>query len=107
MFPAHYRGEMAMYEQPGHIPGARNIPTSSLFTETGHFKPEEDLNTVLEGDRSKRTITYCGGGIAASGDAFALVRAGYTDVAIYAASLEEWAANPDNPMHVVLEFDDN
>lgn len=104
---AHYRGEMAMYDQPGHIPGARNIPVTSLFTETGQFKNADDLNAQLEGDREKRTITYCGGGIAASGNAFALVRAGYTDVAIYAGSLEEWAANPDNPMDVVLEFEDD
>ena len=48
-------------------------------------------------------ITYCGGGIAASADAFALIRLGFEDVAIYAASLEEWTANPENPMEVDLE----
>ena len=106
LYPAHYRGEMAMYEQPGHIPGARNIPVTSLFSESGQFRSQEKLAAILDGEKDKRTITYCGGGIAASTDAFALVRAGYTDVAIYAASLEEWAANPDNPMDVVLEFDD-
>ena len=28
-----------------------------------------------------------------------------TDVAIYAASLEEWAANPENPMHTFLDLE--
>jgi predicted small integral membrane protein len=36
-------------------------------------------------------------------DAFVLTRLGFTDEAIYAASLEECAANPDNPMKVDLE----
>jgi len=103
---AHYRGEMAMYDQPGHIPSARNIPVMSLFSDDGRFKSELELESLLEGEKSKRTITYCGGGIAASGNALALLRAGYSDVAIYAGSLEEWAANPENPMDVVLEFDE-
>ena len=41
--------------------------------------------------------------IAASSDAFVLTRLGYRDVAIYAASLEEWTANPDNPMDILLD----
>ena len=99
----HYRGEWTMYDQPGHIPGAVNLPVTSLFNETGQFHTDDVLSTLFDGDREARTITYCGGGIAASADAFALTRLGFTDVAIYAASLEEWTANPDNPMDVNLE----
>ena len=61
---------------------------------------------MFEGDRGTRTITYCGGGIAAAADAYVMTRLGFTDVAVYDASLQEWAANPDNPMDVVLEFDE-
>jgi thiosulfate/3-mercaptopyruvate sulfurtransferase len=99
----HYRGEWTMYEQPGHIPGAVNVPVTSLFDETGQFRTDEDLSGLVAGDREARTITYCGGGIAAAADAFVLTRLGFTDVAIYAASLEEWTANPDNPMEIDLE----
>ena len=99
----HYRGEWTMYEQPGHIPGAVNVPVTSLFDETGHFRTDAELSGLFAGDKGKRTITYCGGGIAAASDAFVLTRLGFTDVAIYAASLEEWTANPDNPMEVDLE----
>ena len=49
-------------------------------------------------DRDQRIITYCGGGIAASSEAFALTRLGFNNVAVYTASLQEWAANPNNPM---------
>ena len=45
-----------------------------------------------------RVITYCGGGIAASSDAFVLTLLGQDDVAVYDASLSEWAADPSLPM---------
>lgn len=106
MTEEHYRGEWAMYARPGHIPGASNVPTTSLFDESGKFRSHEELDALFESDRDTRSITYCGGGIAASTDAFVMHRLGYKDVAIYAASLQEWAANPDNPMDVVLEFDE-
>jgi thiosulfate/3-mercaptopyruvate sulfurtransferase len=43
-------------------------------------------------------ITYCGGGIAASSDAFALTLLGVTNIAVYDGSLLEWAADPALPM---------
>jgi thiosulfate/3-mercaptopyruvate sulfurtransferase len=43
-------------------------------------------------------ITYCGGGIAASADALALVMLGHRDVKLYDASLSEWAIDPSLPM---------
>jgi len=98
MMEAHYRGDMAMYARPGHIPGAANLPTTLLLDETGHYRPLDELEMLVEGDRGGRTITYCGGGIAAAADAFVLHRLGFTDVAVYANSLQEWAADPFNPM---------
>jgi thiosulfate/3-mercaptopyruvate sulfurtransferase len=53
---------------------------------------------LFEDYRDKRVITYCGGGIAAASTAFAMTRLGFTDVAVYDNSLQEWAADPDNPM---------
>ncbi len=99
----HYRGEWTMYDRPGHIPGAVNVPVTSLFDDDGRFRPRDELAALFETEKDRRTITYCGGGIAASADAFALTRLGYEDVAIYAASLEEWTANPENPMEIDLE----
>ncbi|MCP4902140.1 MAG: sulfurtransferase [bacterium] len=99
--PPVYRGEMAMYARPGHITGAVNIPVLSFLDESGQFKPLEELAALHQGDRDARYITYCGGGIAASGSAFIMTRLGFTDVAVYTASLQEWAADPSNPMEVV------
>ena len=50
--------------------------------------------------RDARIITYCGGGIVASTDAFVLTRLGFNNVAVYMASLEEWVTDPANPMVV-------
>lgn len=93
-----YRGDIVMYNRPGHIPTASNVPSTSLVDESGRIKPHEELTALFEGDRNKRTITYCGGGIAASADAFVMTRLGFKDVAVYTASLQEWSADPGNPM---------
>jgi thiosulfate/3-mercaptopyruvate sulfurtransferase len=95
---AHFRGEMAMYARPGHIPGAVNIPSMTLLDETGHYRPSDELVALHDCDPAVRAITYCGGGIAASANAFVMTRLGYGDVAVYTASLQEWAADPANPM---------
>jgi thiosulfate/3-mercaptopyruvate sulfurtransferase len=85
---AHYRGEMGFYARPGHIRSAINIPMQSLTDESGRYRPHEELAAMHEGDRNLRQITYCGGGIAASSTAFIMTRLGFTDVAVYTASLQ-------------------
>jgi thiosulfate/3-mercaptopyruvate sulfurtransferase len=102
---AHYRGEMAMYARPGHITGATSIPVMSLVDETGRYRPEDELAALVDFDPGSRAITYCGGGIAASSVAFIMTRLGYTDVAVYMASLGEWAADPENPMETAPDPD--
>jgi thiosulfate/3-mercaptopyruvate sulfurtransferase len=93
-----YRGEQTIYARPGHIPGAVNICALDLLDESGHYRPLDELAAMHDGDRNARTITYCGGGIMASSSAFVMTRLGFTDVAVYTASLQEWAADPANPM---------
>jgi len=97
---AHYKGQMALYERPGHIPGAVNIPSTKLLDKDGRFKPLKGLAEVFTGDRKGRYIIYCGSGISASGDAFIMTRLGFTDVAVYTASLQEWTADEANPLLV-------
>lgn len=97
---SHFRGEMVMYDWPGHIPGATNVPSFSLLDDSGHYLPRSELELLLDGDREQRTIIYCGGGIAASSNAFILSRLGFTNVAVYDGSLDEWTDDPENPMVV-------
>ena len=95
---ASYSGQFSMYARPGHIPTASNMPTSDLVNETGHYKSFDELDMMQEGNREQRVITYCGGGVAASGAAFTLHRLGFKNVAVYMGSLQEWAEDPKNPM---------
>ena len=95
-----YRGEMTIYARPGHIPGAVNIDGLKLLDKTGRFRPLDELAAMHNGDRNARNITYCGGGIVASANAFIMTRLGFTNVAVYTSSLQEWAADPTNPMVV-------
>ncbi len=97
---AHFRGGFSMYARPGHILGATNMPSSDLLDETGHYRSFDELDMMHDGDRSGRAITYCGGGVAASSVAFTMHRLGFTDVAVYMGSLQEWAADPANPMTI-------
>ena len=93
-----YRGEMNIYPRAGHITGALNIDGLGLLDNRGHLLPQQELEAMHDFDRNARVITYCGGGIVASTDAFVLTRLGFNNVAVYIASLEEWTTDPDNPM---------
>jgi thiosulfate/3-mercaptopyruvate sulfurtransferase len=90
--------------RPGHIPTSGNVPADDLVDAFSHaYLPEAELRSLLErggAGNTDRVITYCGGGIAASGVAFALKLLGYEDVAVYDASLEEWATDPHLPIEV-------
>ena len=87
-----------MYARPGHITSASNVPVMALLDESGRYRTQDELAALFADDRGRRTITYCGGGIAASSTAFVMTRLGFTDVAVYTASLQEWTADPANPM---------
>jgi thiosulfate/3-mercaptopyruvate sulfurtransferase len=95
-----YLGEMSIYPRAGHISGAVNIDGLSLLDNRGHLLSQDTLAAMHEFDRNARIITYCGGGIVASTDAFVLTRLGYNNVAVYMASLEEWTTDPSNPMEM-------
>jgi thiosulfate/3-mercaptopyruvate sulfurtransferase len=95
---AHFLGQYSMYDRPGHIVNATNMPSSDLLDEVGRYRSFDELEMMHEGDRDNRAITYCGGGVAASSVAFTMHRLGFTDVAVYMPSLQEWAADPSNPM---------
>jgi len=97
---AHYLGQMALYDRPGHIPGAVNVSVMTLCDATGRFRPQAELTALFGEDRDGRAIVYCGAGVAASADALIMHRLGFTDVAVYMASLQEWAADPANPLTV-------
>jgi len=100
--PAQHAGSGGnAYGRPGRIAGSVNLPASHLLDpETNTFLPPDELRRRFEavGAMDRRVINYCGGGIAASADALALIMLGHQDVKLYDASLSEWAKDPALPM---------
>jgi thiosulfate/3-mercaptopyruvate sulfurtransferase len=89
------------YGRPGRIAGSVNLPAAHLLNpETNEFLPADELRKRFEaiGAMDRQVINYCGGGIAASADALALIMLGHNDVRLYDASLSEWAKDPSLPM---------
>jgi thiosulfate/3-mercaptopyruvate sulfurtransferase len=104
-----YTGAGAMnYGRKGHITGSRSVPYETLL-EKGKFHGAERLSATLSTKgllNAERVICYCGGGISATIDAFALRLLGHTGVAVYDGSMSEWTANPELPMETGADISD-
>lgn len=88
------------YGRAGRIARSVNIPAASLFTSQPRRLLEEQAlrERFSQLPAERPVILYCGHGIAASADAFALALIGRRDVRLYDASLSEWAGENDLPM---------
>jgi len=90
------------YGRAGRVAGSTNVVARDLVDPTTHaYLPADELRAKFDAVgamKAGRVITYCGGGIAASSDAFVLTLLGRDDVAVYDASLSEWAKDPSLPM---------
>ena len=98
-----YRGEVEPIDAvAGHIPGARNRPTSSLVGEDGTLLPASTLKAALSRDLDgvppERTVAYCGSGVTACHLLLALERAGLTGARLYPGSWSEWSRDPARPV---------
>jgi len=81
----------------GHMPGALNLPWSSVV-EDGALLPAERLREAFEAagvDAKARIVTTCGSGVSASILALALARLGRLDVPVYDGSWTEWGGRTD------------
>jgi thiosulfate/3-mercaptopyruvate sulfurtransferase len=97
-----HKGQNPRYGRPGRIPNSLNIPFHKLLDpETGKFLRAEELLEIFQKNKigfENEIINYCGGGIAASLEAFVLYQLGYKNLKIYDNSLSEWAIDENLPM---------
>lgn len=93
------------YGRPGHIPKSLSIPFHTFIHEdTGKFIPlkkAEELIKSMELSKCNIIVNYCGGGIAATLDAFILYHLGFKNLKIYDNSMSEWAMDKTLPMNVL------
>jgi thiosulfate/3-mercaptopyruvate sulfurtransferase len=99
---AMFTGAVVAYARPGRISGSQNLYCELLIDpDTRCFRPPGKIRELMQTTdalQTRKVITYCGGGIAASSNALALTLLGVEDVAVYDGSLSEWTADPDLPM---------
>ena len=97
-------GHSKRYGRPGHITSSLNIPFHTLVEpDSGKFvSPKTALKIFQDQNISSnlKIINYCGGGIAASLNAFILYQLGFENIFIYDNSLSEWAMDPSLPMEI-------
>lgn len=103
--PPVFRGEgPSSYSRPGRIPGSVNAPWTELIDpETNRFRAPEDLRRALEAAGAlgaAEVIAYCGGGISATVDLFALSLVGRDGGRLYDGSLTEWTRDAALPVEV-------
>jgi len=103
---ARFRGE-APEPRPslrgGHMPGAHNVPWSTVTAPDGALADAQGLRAAFEAggvDLAGPIVTTCGSGITAALLALGLAQLGRQDVAVYDGSWSEWAARSDTPVAI-------
>ena len=104
LHPDVHAGRKTSYARAGRIPGSVNVFAKDLIDPiTKKFLPAAQLRKIFAAVgamKAKKVITYCGGGISATTDSFALMLLGHKNVALYDGSISEWAADPKLPMEI-------
>lgn len=98
-----FSGKPKWAARGGHIPGALNLPASTLLRGDGTFKCIAELRDLVDACRLPRdapVIAYCGLGLASTAVAFALDMLGFQDVRVFDGSWAEWGSREDLPHEV-------
>jgi len=99
--PEEFTGELIAPEglqetaqRGGHIPGAKNVPTTTVLNDDGTFKSPEELREIYQNvgiDEDQSVIAYCRVGERSSIEWYALHELlGFDDVQNYDGSWTEW-----------------
>ncbi|MGN6155486.1 MAG: 3-mercaptopyruvate sulfurtransferase [Sphingomicrobium sp.] len=84
----------------GHIPGARNVPFSAIYSEDGTFKSRDQLRRLFDqagADAAQPFVASCGSGVTANALIFAAHLLGNDNAQLYDGSWSEWGADPATP----------
>lgn len=99
--PERFRGDVEPVDAvAGHIPGARNLPSTGLLTGDESFISNpalEDLLAARDIGPDAPIGVYCGSGITAAVAVAALTAAG-RDAALFPGSWSQWSSETDRPV---------
>ncbi|MCY1537463.1 putative thiosulfate sulfurtransferase SseB [compost metagenome] len=98
-----FRGEVEPLDPvAGHIPDAQCAVFTDNLGSDGRFLPAADLQQRFAAQLGARPaselVAYCGSGVTACHNLFALCLAGYPLAALYAGSWSEWITDPTRPV---------
>ena len=98
-----FRGEVEPIDPvAGHIPGAQCAAFTDNLGSDGRFLPPEQLHqrfsALLRGRPVDELVAYCGSGVTACHNLFALSLAGFPLPRLYAGSWSEWITDPRRPV---------
>jgi thiosulfate/3-mercaptopyruvate sulfurtransferase len=86
--------------EPGHIPGACNLPFGSLYNEDGTFRGRDELRRLFaeaDIDPFEPFTASCGSGVTAISLIFAAHLLGNDSNKLYDGSWAEWGSDPATP----------
>jgi thiosulfate/3-mercaptopyruvate sulfurtransferase len=101
---ARFNGEVEPIDPvAGHIPGAHCLDFTHNLQPNGTFLSPEQLRArfapYLEGKGSSaEVVAYCGSGVTACHNLFAMCLAGLPLAKLYAGSWSEWITDPQRPL---------
>ncbi|MGY4532729.1 thiosulfate/3-mercaptopyruvate sulfurtransferase [Pseudomonas sp. TE3786] len=98
-----FKGEVEPIDPvAGHIPGAQCAVFTDNLGSDGRFLPAEQLRARFASFLGERSVdglvAYCGSGVTACHNLFALCLAGYPLAPLYAGSWSEWIIDPSRPV---------
>jgi thiosulfate/3-mercaptopyruvate sulfurtransferase len=91
--PERFRGDVEPVDAvAGHIPGAKNLPSTAVLTADGTLLSEEELSALAWSFGGTAQVgVYCGSGVTAAVAIAALVAAGI-DAALFPGSWSQWSS---------------
>jgi thiosulfate/3-mercaptopyruvate sulfurtransferase len=99
--PERFRGDLEPVDPvAGHIPGAKNVPSTVVLADDGTMLGDDALAQLLADhgvDRGVSVGAYCGSGVSATVVVAALAAMG-CEAALFPGSWSEWSSDPTRPV---------
>jgi thiosulfate/3-mercaptopyruvate sulfurtransferase len=91
----------AVDPRPGHIPGARSVPTRDHAGADGRLRERDALRERFAAagiDDGTAVVSYCGSGVTACHNLLVLEQAGLGPGRLFPGSYSQWSRDPSRPV---------